>query len=70
MRFEIGARVKWKETCKIRLGFTLSDHGNVVRVQHLGANQGEPNIDVECDNGDVVHGIAEHWIEKVSVTSN
>ena len=55
--------------CKIRLGFTLSDHGNVVRVQHLGANQGEPHIDVEFDNGDVVHGIAEHWIEKVSVTS-
>jgi hypothetical protein len=63
MRFEIGSRVKWKETCKFRLGFSLSDHGNVVGVKHSPAD--ETHLDVEFDNGDVVHGLVEDWIETV-----
>jgi hypothetical protein len=63
MRFEIGSRVKWKEKSKIRLGFAPSDHGRVVGVKHLPT--AETHLDVEFDNGDVVHGLVEDWIETV-----
>jgi hypothetical protein len=69
MRFEIGSRVKWKESRKIRLGFALSDHGKVVGVQNFLAEDGDAHFDIEFDNGDVVHGIAGDWIEKISGAS-
>jgi len=60
MTFEIGSRVKWKDVCPIRLGYKASDLGKVVGV-HDHPELGE--IDVEFDNGDVLHRAAGHWFE-------
>jgi hypothetical protein len=64
MTFEIGSWVKWKDVCPIRLGHKLSDIGQVVGVHGLPAQGAE--IDVEFDNGDVVHNATGDWFEPAS----
>ena len=66
MLFNIGNRVKWKEACPIRFGYKASDIGQVVGV-HEDREPGE--IDVEFDNGDVVHRAAGHWFEAIGTAS-
>ena len=66
MKFDLGCRVKWKEACPIRLGYKASDMGKVVGV-HEDPEPGE--IDVEFDNGDVVHRAAGHWFEAAGTAS-
>jgi hypothetical protein len=65
MRFEIGSKVKWKETSTFRLGFALSDQGKVAGVKHVPGEEGETHLDVEFDNGDTVHDLPDFWIEPV-----
>ncbi len=65
--FDIGSRVKWKQACPIRLGYKASDLGKVVGVHEDHLEPAE--IDVEFDNGDVVHRAAGHWFEAVRTAS-
>ena len=66
MKFDLGSRVKWKEACPIRLGYEASDMGKVVGMHE----HPEPaEIDVEFDNGDVVHRAAGHWFQAVEAAS-
>ncbi|MGA7327608.1 MAG: hypothetical protein WBX25_24725 [Rhodomicrobium sp.] len=63
MTFAIGNRVKWKEATPIRLGYTPFDIGEVIGI---GEDAGEPGaIDVEFDNGDILHGAEGDWFEPV-----
>ena len=61
MRFEIGSWVKWSGNRDIRLGYRLSDVGQVVGVQCLPDEEDE--IDVKFGNGDVLHGAVARWFE-------
>ena len=66
MKFDIGSRVKWKKACPIRLGYKTSDIGKVVGMYE---DQEPAEIDVEFDNGDVVHRAAGHWFEAAGTAS-
>jgi hypothetical protein len=63
MTFQVGKLVKWKDVCPIRLGYSAKDIGRVVGV-HDDLNQ-ESEIDVEFQDGHVVHGAAGGWFEPV-----
>ncbi len=63
MTFAIGHRVKWKEANPIRLGYTPLDIGQVVRIS--GDTDEPSSIDVEFDNGDILHGAEGDWFEPV-----
>jgi hypothetical protein len=63
MTFQIGKLVKWKDVCPIRLGYTAKDIGRVVGVYDDIDRESE--IDVEFQNGQVVHGADEGWFDPV-----
>jgi hypothetical protein len=65
MSFQVGSWVKFKSVSPIRLGYALTDVGQVVGV-HDGPET-DHEIDVEFGDGQVVHGADGEWFEAVEV---
>jgi hypothetical protein len=68
MTFQVGSLVRWNATCHLRLGHSLSDIGVVVGLRDNPGQDSE--IDVEFDNGDVVHGAVESWFERAEAPAS
>ena len=61
MTFQLGTWVKFKSLSPIRLGYKLSDVGQVVAIH--GDPEKDREIDVEFGDGHVVHGANGDWFE-------
>jgi hypothetical protein len=70
MLFEVGAKVKWKNSCPIRLGLARSGEGKVVGLHGYPAENGLLQIDVAFDTGEVIHGAEGQSFEQVHIPSN
>ena len=68
MTFEIGGWVRWNAACHLRLGHSPSDIGVVVGMHDYPGQDSE--IDVEFDNGDIVHGAVESWFERAEAPAS
>jgi hypothetical protein len=60
MTFQIGTLVKWADRSPTRFGFAASDIGKVVGVHNFPKGC---EIDVEFDDGGVVHRAIGDWFE-------